>query len=154
MKKHPSPWSVRGVSQEARAKAARAAARRRMTIGEWVTGALTSAANAELGVGHGTQAARADPPAGDAATLADQLADYERHHQLKFDELAAGIAALAEQLDKAAGPTARLVSVDQLARAIKPLEHALERAEKATGDDTDAGHVTGRISNLPGARGG
>ena len=154
MRKHPSPWSVRGVSQEARANAARAAARRRMTIGAWVTGALTSAANAELGVGHGTPAARADPPAGDAATLADQLADYERHHQLKFDELAAAIAALAEQLDKAAGPTARLVSVDQLALAIKPLKQALERVEKSMGDDTDAGQVTGRISNLPGARGG
>ena len=154
MKKHPPPWSVRGVSQEARAKAARAAARRRMTIGAWVTGALTSAANAELGVGHGTQAARADPPAGDAATLADQLADYERHHQLKFDELAAAIAALAEQLDKAAGPTARLVSVDHLARAIKPLEHALDLAAKIGDDDSGAGGAPGRISNLPGARGG
>ncbi len=148
MKKHLSPWSVRGVSQEARAKAARAAARRRMTIGAWVTGALTSAANAELGVG------RAAAPHDDDAANAGQAADYERRNALKLDELAAAIAALSEQLETAAGPAARLVSVDQLARAIKPLEHALERAEKATGDDTDAGHVTGRISNLPGARGG
>ena len=49
---------------------------------------------------------------------------------------------------------ARLISVDQLARVIKPLEHALERAEKTAGGDTGAGRVTGRISNLPGARGG
>ncbi len=119
-----------------------------MTIGAWVTGALTGAANAELGVG-GSAA-----PHGDDATTAGRLADYERRNALKLDELAAAIAALSEQLDKAAGPTARLVSVDQLARVIKPLEHALERAKKATGDDTDAGHVTGRISNLPGARGG
>jgi len=37
---------------------------------------------------------------------------------------------------------------------IQPLEHALERAEKTTDGGTGAGHVTGRISNLPGARGG
>ena len=49
--KTPSPWSVRGVSREARAKAAKAAARRRETIGEWVTNALTLAANDELGTG-------------------------------------------------------------------------------------------------------
>ena len=119
-----------------------------MTIGAWVTGALTSAANAELGVG-GSAA-----PHGDDATTAGRLADYERRNALKLDELAAAIAALSEQLDKAAGPTARMVSVDQLARAIKPLEHALERAEKTTADNTGVGHVTGRISNLPGARGG
>ena len=115
-----------------------------MTIGAWVTGALTSAANAELGVG-GSAA-----PHGDNATAAGQLVDHERRNALKLDEL----AALSEQLDRAAGPTARLVIVDQLARAIKPLEHALERAEKTTGGDTGAGRVTGRISNLPGARGG
>ena len=109
---------------------------------------MTGAANAELGVGGSA------PPHGDDATTGDRLADYERRNALKLDELAAAIAALSEQLDKAAGPTARLVSVDQLARVIKPLEHALERAEKATGGGTGAGRVTGHISNLPGARGG
>ncbi len=123
-----------------------------MTIGAWVTGALTSAANAELGVGGSATPTAA--PHGDDATIAGQSADYERRNALKLDELAAAIAALSEQLDKAAGPSARLISVDQLARVIKPLEHALERAEKTTGGDTDAGRVTGRISNLPGARGG
>ncbi len=38
---------------EARAKAAKAAQRRRMTIGEWVDSALTAAANEELGSGRG-----------------------------------------------------------------------------------------------------
>jgi len=59
-------------------------------------------------------------------------------------------AALSAQLDKAAGPTARLVNVDHLARAIKPLEAALERAQPVS----DADAAAGRISNLPGARGG
>ncbi len=49
--KPPSPWSVRGVSREARAKAGKAASRRRETIGEWVTNALTQVANEELGSG-------------------------------------------------------------------------------------------------------
>ena len=49
--KPPSPWSVRGVSREARAKASKAASRRRETIGEWVTNALTQVANEELGTG-------------------------------------------------------------------------------------------------------
>ena len=152
MIKHPSPWSVRGVSQEARAKAARAAARRRMTIGAWVTGALTSAANAELGVG-GSAAATAAPHVDDAMT-AGQRADHEARNALKLDELAAAIAALSEQLEKAAGPSARLVGIDQMARAIRPLEQAIERAEKTASDDTAKNRVTGRISNLPGARGG
>ncbi len=45
----PAPWSVRGVSQEARAKTAKAAQRRGETMGEWVTNALIQAADAELG---------------------------------------------------------------------------------------------------------
>ncbi len=123
-----------------------------MTIGAWVTGALTGAANAELGVGGSATPTAA--PHGDDATIAGRSADYERRNALKLDELAAAIAALSEQLDQAAGPSARLISVDQLARVIKPLEHALERAEKTAGGSTGAGRVTGRISNLPGARGG
>jgi hypothetical protein len=122
-----------------------------MTIGAWLTGALTSAADAELGVGGPATVGVA--PHGDDATIAGQLADYERRNALKFDQLAAAIAALSEQLEKTAGPSARLVSVDQLARAIKPLEHALERAETAANNDTRTA-TAGRISSLPGALGG
>jgi hypothetical protein len=43
-----NPWSIRGVSREARAKAAKAARRRHMTMGEWVEYVLTTSANAEL----------------------------------------------------------------------------------------------------------
>lgn len=45
------PWSIRGVLLEARTRAAKAAARRRMTLGEWVTNALLRTANDELGEG-------------------------------------------------------------------------------------------------------
>jgi|GEM_PF-2175760 len=61
MRKHQPPWSVRGVSQEARAKAAKAARRRRMTIGEWVDTTLIATANDELGSGGATRAAATSP---------------------------------------------------------------------------------------------
>lgn len=47
--KDRQPWSVRGVTGEARARAARAAHRRRMTIGEWVTETILRAAARDLG---------------------------------------------------------------------------------------------------------
>ena len=49
MRKPVSPWSVRGVGQEARALAAKAAGRQRMYLGEWITHVITETANAELG---------------------------------------------------------------------------------------------------------
>lgn len=57
-----NPWSIRGVSREARARAAKAARRQRMTMGEWVDSVLTSSANAELS---------SRPPAGQAPPAAD-----------------------------------------------------------------------------------
>ena len=57
MRKHQPPWSVRGVSQEARAKAAKAARQHRMTIGEWVDTTLISAADDTLGSGGAARAA-------------------------------------------------------------------------------------------------
>jgi hypothetical protein len=57
------PWSIRGVTLEARTKAAKAAARRRMTLGEWVTNALIRTANDELGSGRREGEAAAGVPA-------------------------------------------------------------------------------------------
>jgi hypothetical protein len=45
-----SPWSVRGVSQLARIKAAQVAAHRRVTIGEWVNHAILVFADQQAGV--------------------------------------------------------------------------------------------------------
>lgn len=45
-----APWSIRGVSQVARVKAARVAAHRRITIGEWVNHAIQVYAGQEMGV--------------------------------------------------------------------------------------------------------
>ncbi|MFQ5958083.1 MAG: hypothetical protein ACE5LF_01815 [Alphaproteobacteria bacterium] len=73
MRKQQPPWSVRGISQEARAKAAKAAARRRMTIGEWVNTALITVANSELGSGTANPSAAAGPATGEAAGGALQV---------------------------------------------------------------------------------
>ena len=54
-----APWSVRGVSQVARVKAAQVAAHRRVTIGEWVNHAILAYADREAGV---EPAAAAPPP--------------------------------------------------------------------------------------------
>jgi hypothetical protein len=75
-----NPWSIRGVSREARARAAKAARRRRMTMGAWVDYVLTAAANAELssrapqGVPEQTTPAphSADDLAGPAATVEER----------------------------------------------------------------------------------
>lgn len=45
-----APWSIRGVSQVARVKAANVAAHRRVTIGEWVNHAVLVYAGQEAGV--------------------------------------------------------------------------------------------------------
>ncbi len=45
-----APWSIRGVSQVARVKAAKVAAHRRITIGEWVNHAIQVYAGQEAGV--------------------------------------------------------------------------------------------------------
>ena len=90
---------------------------------------MTSAANADLGVG-GSLA-----PHGDDTMTAGQLGESELRNAQKLDELAAAIAALSEQLDKAAGPSARRIaygwvtpayeqaSDDRRAQAVHDLEH-------------------------------
>lgn len=45
-----APWSIRGVSQAARVKAAKVAAHRRVTIGEWVNHAVLVYAGQEAGI--------------------------------------------------------------------------------------------------------
>jgi hypothetical protein len=60
--KDRQPWSVRGVTREARAKAARAASQQHQTIGEWVTQTLIAAADRDLGLASDAPAP-ADAPA-------------------------------------------------------------------------------------------
>jgi hypothetical protein len=62
-----APWSVRGVSQVARVKAAQAAAHRRVTIGEWVNHAIITYADREAGI-ETPRPVAATPPSSEAET--------------------------------------------------------------------------------------
>jgi hypothetical protein len=106
--KAPSPWSVRGVSREARAKAAKAAARRRETIGEWVTNALTQAANDELGTGPRRE------------TSANVKAGLPAGPEQDETPLGKALLALAERFERAEKRNDALVS---LARRVDGIEH-------------------------------
>ena len=140
--KAPSPWSVRGVSREARAKASKAAAQRRETIGEWVTNALTQAANEELGTGprrDPSQYGRAGLP---ASTAQDEtplgkalLALAERFERSEARNEA--IVSLAERMEGAeykGGEVSVMAEqiglVEQRSRALTVLVERLESAEK------------------------
>lgn len=123
--KAPSPWSVRGVSREARAKAAKAASRRRETLGEWVTNALTQIANEELGSGPRSAASQSMPASLPTSTAQDQtplgkalLALAERFDKTEKHDNA--ITALARRVDIAES-SSRTVSV--MAERIDLVEH-------------------------------
>ncbi len=57
-----APWSIRGVSQVARVRAAQAAARRRMTSGAWVDHAIISYADRDAGIEPPARRAPEPPP--------------------------------------------------------------------------------------------
>jgi len=80
------PWSVRGVSKEARAKAARAAHHKHMTIGEWLSQTIIAAANKDLGK-DGAAAENASLPA----------------TQDRTGKLAGALGALVTHLEKGGG---------------------------------------------------
>jgi len=140
--KAPSPWSVRGVSREARAKASKAAARRRETIGEWVTNALTQAANEELGNGprrdpshYGTAGLPASTGQDETPLGKALLALAERFERSEARNEA--IISLAERMEGAEykGKEVSVMAeqiglVEQRSRALTLLAERLESAEK------------------------
>ena len=138
--KASSPWSVRGVSREARAKAVKAASRRRETLGEWVTNALTQIANEELGSGprsETTQSAPASLPASpspDQSPLGKALLALAKRFE-KTEKRDGAITALARRIDIAEnnGMTLSVMAervdvVEHRARALTLLVDRLETA--------------------------
>jgi len=140
--KAPSPWSVRGVSREARAKAAKAASRRRETLGEWVTNALTQIANEELGTGPRratAESAQAGLPAGpgqDESPLGKALLALAERFE-KSEKRNDAISALAQRVDIAENSSRevgvmaeRIGMVEQRSRALTMLVERLETADR------------------------
>ena len=140
--KAPSPWSVRGVSREARAKAAKAASRRRETLGEWVTNALTQIANEELGTGprrEGSQYATPSlpvSPADDETPLGKAmlaLAEPFERSEKRND----AISALAQRVDiaESSGQDVSIMAekigiMEHRSRALTLLVDRLETADR------------------------
>jgi len=133
---------VRAVSQEARAKAAKAAARRRMTIGEWVTNALITVANEELGVGR-ARAEATGSANGSAVSVGDEgLAAAVEGLSQRLDESSEqtrAVCRLAEHLDGLAlagdslsAVAARLRALDSRDRALLALAERLVANERRT----------------------
>lgn len=137
----PSPWSVRGVSREARAKASKAAARRRQTLGEWVTTALSRAANEELSSGGPSQAAQSPdetnlPTSIDGqamntalAEIAHKLADDQRREKALV-ALAKKIELVNRQSATIATMSARMTRMERQSTALMALIDRLETADR------------------------
>jgi hypothetical protein len=137
--KPPSPWSVRGVSREARAKASKAASRRRETIGEWVTNALTQVANEELGTSPRraqTQDTQGGLPAGplqDESPLGKALLALAERSE-KRNEAIVSLAERMEGGEYSRGEVSVMAEqigiVEQRSRALTLLVERLDSAEK------------------------
>lgn len=109
------PWSLKGVSDDAREAARAAAEAEGMTVGAWLDLAIRNAAGRELGANDGP----AKPPVDDpAAAPAAPAAD---------DPLLAAIRGIARQIDDA-DARAR-ASVEPLAEAVDELRRRLEKME-------------------------
>ncbi len=128
--KERQPWSVRGVTGEARARAARAAHRRRMTIGEWVTETILKAAARDLGETDEAPAPEAGLPAVQAApdkALAGALGALVQHLE---NDRGAGMAEVARRVERTeAVLTGRM---EQIAAAMYGVMQTVERRAMTT----------------------
>ena len=105
--KDRQPWSVRGVTREARAKAARAASQQHKTIGEWVTQTLIAAADRDLGL-----VSELPSQAGSPATNLPARQDGQAK------ELTLALGALVQHLEKSA-------QANDVTARLERTEHAL-----------------------------
>lgn len=135
--KDRQPWSVRGVTGEARARAARAAHRRRMTIGEWVTETILRAAARDLGETSEAPSPEAGLPAVQAApdrALAGALGALVQHLE---NDRGAGMAEVARRVERTeAVLTGRM---EQIAAAMYGVMQTVERRAMTTVEH-DRGH--------------
>ena len=134
--KDRQPWSVRGVTGEARARAARAAHRRRMTIGEWVTETILKAAARDLGETGEAPGPEAGLPAVQAPpdrALAGALGALVQHLE---NDRGAGLAEVARRVERTeAVLTGRM---EQIAAAMYGVMQTVERRAMATVDHDDS----------------
>lgn len=101
--KQRAPWSIRGVSEEARAKATKAAAREHRSVGDWVSDALLHVSDRDPGDRKPpTRAAETAAPAAAARTEPDDIAkavDSLTRHIEESRKSEQAFASLVEHLD-------------------------------------------------------
>ncbi|MFP6730874.1 MAG: hypothetical protein VCD50_12015 [Alphaproteobacteria bacterium] len=110
-----SPWSVRGVSQVARVKAAQVAAHRRVTIGEWVNHAIQVYAGQQAGVEYSEENQNAEP----------SRIDEVPEKTMKLVE------TLARHFDTTRSSDAPKIATPDTIREVERANHALRPADTA-----------------------
>lgn len=153
MTKKQAPWSVRGVSQEARAKAAKAADRRRMTIGEWVANALIMVANDELGNGSSGAAVSgaAETPSAGALQVSPQQAAAQMPAELTGHVAEAGrrdhdLSAMAERFAANQGAQEQRLTV--LTSAVTALANRLDSSKTPKVQEVSGNDLANAIAPL------
>lgn len=145
------PWSVRGVAGEARAAAARAARKRRITIGAWVTQAVLDAARRDLAV-------QATPPAQEAvredggdAMLVRRIDRSEAVQAARMERLTAAIYGVMQAVEKNGSADDRHLGAlareqARLAERVAAMAAGEERRRRETG--ALIGHLAAALALL------
>ena len=125
MRKPVSPWSIRGVGHEVRAQAAKAAGRKRLYLGEWVSQAILAAAEAELGTAPRTvPSPKENPPEGLAEAMQALNGRLE-----SAEDSAKTLATLADRLESL---ESRLGVIECRQRSLAKLTERLVEEQKTT----------------------
>jgi hypothetical protein len=117
-----SPWSIRGVSQVARVKAAKIAAHRRVTMGEWVNHAIQVYAGQEAGI---------------AAASTPRKSENDKKSQVSAKTLRI-VEALARHFDATSTSDKPEATLPDTLREVEGLEQtvASELASRETPEET------------------
>lgn len=139
-----NPWSIRGVSREARAKAAKAARRRRMTMGSWVDYVLSTAAHAELS-NRGPQGAPEPDAEGVESADAEARADTIEAREQALRAMARRAADRALVPAEPAGPAVPALNGAPAGAMTAALTDLVERIEGALRPAAQVGALMRRL---------
>ncbi len=129
-----SPWSVRGVSRDARRSAAEAAARAGKTVGEWVTTAVMNAARAEQ-AGEASPRSPGAPAEDHIAALAARISETESRVAALVElarrlESNPGAQGSAAALSASSDDTVRALARPDLERTLSLIEEQLSQTDR------------------------
>lgn len=129
------PWSIKGISPEARSAAKEHAAESGQPMGAWLSQIIHSVSQQER------DEAMGGPPAMASAILPPISAEKSKpYDDAGFDEAHGDLAALAKRIAKAERWTARSVgplrqAIDEIARRLDALEQTIHRSSGRAGGE-------------------